>query len=126
MKKLMKTLHEIYSPGGKGLGEKGFTLIELLVVVAILGVLAGVVVLNIGSFIGRGKCESYCTEKHNIQTAVIAAMANDEDANWTNAQQYLLTTPDYTWDTSISATDGKVSDASDYDSSDNCSCEDTG
>ena len=39
-------------------GEKGFTLIELLIVVAILGVLAAVVIPNVGRFIGRGESEA--------------------------------------------------------------------
>ena len=58
-------------------GEKGFTLIELLIVVAILGVLAAVVIPNVGRFIGRGEEEAADTEFSNIQTAVIAMMTDN-------------------------------------------------
>jgi len=58
-------------------GERGFTLIELLVVVAILGVMAAVIVPNVGRFIGSGTVEAANTETHNVQTAVLAYMADN-------------------------------------------------
>lgn len=61
-------------------GEKGFTLIELLVVVAILGVLAAVVIPNVGKFMGTGTVQAANTEAHNVQTAVLAYMADESMA----------------------------------------------
>ena len=57
-------------------GEKGFTLIELLIVVAILGVLAAVVIPNVGRFIGRGKTEAAATELSSVQSAVVSMMVD--------------------------------------------------
>ena len=59
-------------------GEKGFTLIELLIVVAILGVLAAVIIPNVGQFIGAGESEARQTEFQTIQTAVHQMMIDNE------------------------------------------------
>ena len=58
-------------------GEYGFTLIELLIVVAILGVLAAVIIPNVGRFIGRGETEASETELSNVQSAVTAMMVDN-------------------------------------------------
>jgi len=65
-------------------GEKGFTLIELLIVVAILGVLAAVVIPNVGRFIGRGETEAGETELSNIQSAVVAMMVDTGISSFTD------------------------------------------
>jgi type IV pilus assembly protein PilA len=57
-------------------GEKGFTLIELLIVVAILGVLAAIVIPNVGRFIGPGESEAAATELENIQNATLSMMTD--------------------------------------------------
>jgi len=62
---------------GLSRGQKGFTLIELLVVIAILGVIAAVVILNVGSLFGVGVVQAANTELHQVQTAVVAYIADN-------------------------------------------------
>jgi type IV pilus assembly protein PilA len=49
--------------------QKGFTLIEILIVVAILGVLAAVIVPQVGRFMGRGEGEARRTERRSVEAA---------------------------------------------------------
>jgi prepilin-type N-terminal cleavage/methylation domain-containing protein len=96
--------------------EKGFTLIELLVVIGILAALAGVVTLAVGRFIGAGQCQACDTDRHNVQTAVVAFMAQNQGTTpggtaWASAdlQDYVVDRPlyDWTWD----GTTGNIQDS---------------
>ena len=57
-------------------GEKGLTLIELLIVVAILGIIAAVIIPNIGTFMTMGVVSAANTEAENVKTASLAYYAD--------------------------------------------------
>jgi len=62
-------------------GKGGFTLIEILIVLLILSILVAVVVFNVGGFIGQGTEEMAKMQGNLVQTAIVAAMAEESAVN---------------------------------------------
>jgi prepilin-type N-terminal cleavage/methylation domain-containing protein len=120
MRRFMKRLHR---------GEKGFTLIELLIVVAILGILAAVVVPNVGGFFSTGKLNAANTEVQNVKTAAMAYYAEtgtwpddssflydpDPNLSYLNEDSHSLYAFDTDWGTITGATLGYDDESLDFD-----------
>ena len=80
---MAKTKHPIFKCLHRG--EKGFTLIELLIVVAILGIIAAVVIPNLGTFMTTGKLSAANSEAENVKTAALAYYA--EYGEWPDSTE---------------------------------------
>ena len=72
--------------------QKGFTIIELLVVIAIIAVLAGIVLVNVTSYINKGKDAAI---KGNLSTMMVNA-AIHFDTNGRYDSPNFCTTSGYT------------------------------
>ena len=89
--------------------QKGFTLIELLIVIAVLGVIAAVVVPNVGRYTASGVKAAAQSELLTVQTAIDAAMAEAGSSTGITGTFSSASDITFTCDTSGTSDDVKVS-----------------
>ncbi len=68
--------------------NKGFTLIEILIVVAIIGILASIILVGLGSFRSRGRDARRIADLHQVQNGLELYFTKNgsypSDAAWAN------------------------------------------
>ena len=64
-----------------GKKKAGFTLVEMVLVIAILVILAGVLVIGIGSYLNRATKTASSVKAHNSSIEYLASKI-DEHVNW--------------------------------------------
>ena len=80
--------------------KKGFTLVELLIVIAIIGILASIVLVNLSGERNRAKDAEFKSGASSLQKAYIVECSNEANAG--DSPTTLVTSPS----TVASATDG--------------------
>jgi general secretion pathway protein G len=76
-------IHRIQMSSNKN--DDGFTLIELLIVIVVLGILAGIVVLGLGTFRADANAAACKADSKQVQIASDAWMASPSNASGASA-----------------------------------------